>query len=168
MRQLVRGFGARADGASARRASRSTLVARLAALGLVACNAIAGIGEPILETDGGADGGAGDGAALDGNGQVDGAQPDAGNQNPDTGMADAPDDTNTPDTNVPDANVPDSLTPPPPASKPGFDMVTAGTYGKSAHYSLIATVGESPGGNNVGKSSNFVLKAGVIAVTQPN
>ena len=160
MRQLVRGLGA----------ARSGLLLRLSALALVACNAIAGIGEPILETDGGPDAGASDGTAPDGNVPPDTGTPDAGNEasTPDGAMEDAPEDTNTPDTNVPDTNVPDTSTPPPPAAKPGFDMVTAGTFGKSAHYGLVATVGESPGGNNVGKSSNFVLKAGVIAVTQPN
>ncbi|HEY2514535.1 MAG TPA: hypothetical protein VGI39_26910 [Polyangiaceae bacterium] len=160
MRQLLRGFGA----------ARSALALRLLALGLVACNAIAGIGEPILETDGGPDASANDGTAPDGNASPDTGASD-GNEastSPDGGSEDASEDMNAPDTNAPDANLPDTSTPPPPAAKPGFDMVTAGTYGKSAHFALIATVGESPGGNNVGKSSNFVLKAGVIAVTQPN
>ncbi len=149
---------------------------RLCACALVACNAIAGIGVPILETsDGSATGLAPDGGTpvTDANG----VQPVDSNTGEDAGPSG---DVNVPDTaidedtgpgrdvNIPDANGPDTFTPPPPPSKPGFDLTAGGTYGKSASFSLIAVVGESPGGDNVGTSANFTLKAGVIAVTQPN
>jgi hypothetical protein len=138
---------------------------RLFACALVACNAIAGIGEPILETSDGSSPGTGADAAppaTDANGVQPG--PDA-TPSDDAGPGA---DGNVADTEVPDTNVPDTFTPPPPAAKPGYDLTAGGTYGKSASFRLIATVGEAPGGNNVGKSSHFVLKAGVIAVTQPN
>jgi predicted small secreted protein len=131
---------------------------RLFALALVACNALAGIGEPILETPDGS--GEGDAGPLsDANGMHQGE--DSGTP-PDGSGEDAA------DTSVPDTNVPDTFTPPPPAAKPGFDLTAGGTYGTSASYALIAVVGEGPGGNNVGSSQNYVLKAGVIATTQPN
>ena len=145
-----------------------TGVVRLSALALVACNALAGIGAPILE---GPDGSAGEPDAtgpLDANGGEDApTTPDAGED------ASAPDanlpDANIPDANIPDANLPDTNTPPPAtAAKPGFDVTAGGTYGTSASYALIGVVGESPGGNRVGSSTHYVLKAGVIATTQPN
>jgi hypothetical protein len=133
---------------------------RLSVVALIACNAIAGIGAPILETS---DASTGDSGTLDS------APPgDEGNR-PDGGDNDgiAP-ETSQPDTNAPDTNAPDTSVPPPLAAKPGFDISAGGTYGVSASYRLIAVVGESPGGNNVGTSKNYVLKAGVIATTQPN
>jgi hypothetical protein len=142
---------------------------QLSVCALVACNAIAGIGVPILETsDGSSPGTNADGGPqeMDGSGTQPG--PDA-TPSDDGGDGGGPGiDVEVPDTNVPDTNVPDTYTPPPPAAKPGYDITAGGTYGKSARFTLIATVGESPGGNNVGKSSHFVLKAGVIPVTQPN
>jgi predicted small secreted protein len=136
---------------------------RLSALALVACNALAGIGQPILESDGGATDSGSD-AAIDANGSSEDSAPP-----PDSsGDANAP-DASAPDTSVPDANLPDTSTPPPSAAaKPGFDLTAGGTYGASASYALIGVVGESPGGNNVGSSTHYVLKAGVIATTQPN
>ena len=138
----------------------------LLALGaLAACNEIAGIGVPILETaDGSAPGPGTDGAPPESD--ANGIQPGPDSTPGDDGGPGI--DANVADTNVPDTNLPDTSTPPPPPSKPGYDLTAGGTYGKSASFTLIATVGESPGGNNVGKSSHFTLKAGVIAVTQPN
>ncbi len=140
-------------------------------LALVRCDQLAGIGEPILKTDGGAPSAPSeDGGSLvedGGSERVDATLPGDGSQAP-TEAGPAPADGNVADRTSLDANLPDTFTPPPPAGKPGFDLVVAGTYGKSASFTLIATVGESPGGNGVGSSSHYVLKAGVIAVTQQN
>ena len=143
----------------------------------IACNELAGIGVPTLESPG-ADAAApppvldaapfgGEDADANANGGKTPTEEDAG------GALAADGGTGTDVGVVPldatkDTNVPDTFTPPPPAGKPGFDAVVGGTYGKSASFTLIATIGESPGGNNVGKSPSFVLKGGVIAVTQPN
>jgi hypothetical protein len=130
----------------------------LSLVALAACNAIAGIGVPILESP--------DGSPTT-------VEPDAeafpdGHAREDSGGP-SPDDGSVPDSNVPDTNVPDTFTPPPAAAaKPGFDLTATGTFGASASYKLISVAGESPGGNNVGSSQHYVLKAGVIATTQPN
>ena len=56
--------------------------------------------------------------------------------------------------------------PPPVPGKPGYDTVTGGSWSKSTNFSLVGAIGESPGGNTVGKSANYTLNGGVIAVTQ--
>jgi hypothetical protein len=126
----------------------------LAAL-LSACNAIVGIDSPEpFDQDGAAptldSGHLTDGGIHDANSPTDGTVAD-GTMPP---MDGSPVDVG--------ADVP-----PPPPGKPGMDLTAGGTYGKSGQYSLVAAVGESPGGNTVGKTSKYTLKAGVIAVTQP-
>jgi hypothetical protein len=56
--------------------------------------------------------------------------------------------------------------PPPVPGKPGYDTVAGGSFSKSTNYSLFGAVGESPGSNTIGKSANYVLNGGVIAVSQ--
>jgi hypothetical protein len=56
--------------------------------------------------------------------------------------------------------------PPPVPGKPGYDTVTGGSFSKSTNYSMVGAVGESPGSNTIGKSANYVLQGGVIAVSQ--
>jgi len=54
----------------------------------------------------------------------------------------------------------------PAPSKPGFDITAGGNISKSTGYRLVGAVGESPGGNVVGKSKSYTLKGGVVAGTQ--
>jgi hypothetical protein len=58
--------------------------------------------------------------------------------------------------------------PPPSNGKAGQDVTAGGTWGKSTNYKMVAAAGESPGGNNVGSSTHYVLKAGVIVFGQSN
>ena len=44
-------------------------------------------------------------------------------------------------------------------------ITAGGSYGTSSHFSMWSTVGDSPGGNFVGKSANFVLQGGVVGRT---
>jgi hypothetical protein len=62
----------------------------------------------------------------------------------------------------------DAAAPPPPPvpGKPGFDLTVGGNTSVSNNYKLIGSVGEGPGGNVVGHSTNFTLKGGVVAGTQ--
>lgn len=137
--------------------SRTTaLFLGVSALALVACNAIVGIDSPEPADQNGVQPGT-DGGMPGVDGSKDGMPP----KNDDGG--DAPYDGNTQDAGSEEAPPP----PPPVAGKPGMDITAAGTYGKSSKYALVAAVGESPGGNSVGKSSKFTLQAGVVAVTQP-
>jgi hypothetical protein len=131
----------------------SLTIVALSGLALVACNAIVGIESPEPFDQDGAP------STVDGGRAIDGSARD-GMPNP---MMDGGGmDVVTPPPLDAGADVP-----PPPPGKPGMDLTTGGTYGKTTKYSLVAAVGESPGGNTVGKSSKYTLKAGVIAVTQP-
>ncbi len=67
-----------------------------------------------------------------------------------------------------DDDASDVMAPPPPPvpGKPGFDLTTGGNTSVSNNYKLIGSVGEGPGGNVVGHSTNFTLKGGVVAGTQ--
>jgi hypothetical protein len=129
-----------------------------AACALLACNAIVGIDDPSLAA--GEDGG----PPL-----VDGALPMADGQAPprDGGVLH---DGAVPmpgvDADIADTWVADTWVKPPPPGKPGLDITAGGTWGKSAHFALVAAAGESPGGNRVGTSTSYTLKAGVIAVGQ--
>lgn len=89
---------------------------------------------------------------------------------PETGLADdgaadaGPDGEDASDAEF----LPEIAPPPPPPAvgKPGMDVTAGGNVSKTSRYTLIATVGEAPGGNVVSKSSMYTLKAGVVAATQ--
>jgi hypothetical protein len=53
-----------------------------------------------------------------------------------------------------------------PVGKPGLDLTAAGNISTSSRYKLVGAVGESPGGNVVGKSARYTLYGGVIAATR--
>ncbi len=68
-----------------------------------------------------------------------------------------------------DADLGPEIAPPPPppaAGKAGQDITAGGHFSKTNMYTLIATVGEAPGGNVVSRTSMYTLKAGVVAATQ--
>jgi len=50
--------------------------------------------------------------------------------------------------------------------RPGMDLVAGGLVSKSANFKLILTVGESPGGNGLAKSSLYQMRGGLISSTQ--
>jgi len=54
----------------------------------------------------------------------------------------------------------------PPPSKPGFDLTAGGNVSTSPKYRLVGTLGESPGGNVVGKSASYTLYGGVVAAAR--
>ena len=57
-----------------------------------------------------------------------------------------------------------SAPPPPPAiGRPGMDLTAGGNVSTSSLYTLIATVGEAPGGNVVSTSSMYTLQGGLVA-----
>jgi hypothetical protein len=56
---------------------------------------------------------------------------------------------------------------PPKPGTPGVAVLTGGTLIKSTSYSIIATVGEGPGGNAVISSPNYKVHTGIIGTTQP-
>jgi hypothetical protein len=64
------------------------------------------------------------------------------------------------------ADAMDSAPPPPVPGKPGFDFTAGGNTSVSENYKLIGAVGEAPGSNVVGRSTNYTLKGGVVAGTQ--
>jgi hypothetical protein len=53
-----------------------------------------------------------------------------------------------------------------PPGNPGVAITAGGTYSKSAHYTVIGALGESPGGNTTAQSQNYKLQSGVIGATQ--
>lgn len=59
------------------------------------------------------------------------------------------------------------LVAPPQPARPGNAVVAAGFYMKSARYSLLSSVGESPGGNGVYSSRKYRLHGGIVGTTQP-
>jgi hypothetical protein len=52
---------------------------------------------------------------------------------------------------------------PPVAGRPGLDLTSAGNVSTSPRHRLVGAVGESPGGNVVGRSPRYTLYGGVIA-----
>ncbi len=56
---------------------------------------------------------------------------------------------------------------PPNPGRPGSATVVGGFYMRSKHFSLLSTVGESPGGNGVFTSTKYRLHGGVVGTTQP-
>jgi hypothetical protein len=112
------------------------------------------------------------------NGYLDGGGEDSGPGEGDSGMTmtgdgqvqvDGSTDA-TADTSVPsedsgyDAPI-DSYQPPVDAGPPGMPgtaLTGGGIYAKSAHYSVITALGESPGGNLSASSANYQLQSGVI------
>jgi hypothetical protein len=48
-------------------------------------------------------------------------------------------------------------------SKSQFALTSGGTVSRSPRYRLVSALGESPGGNVVGKSTSFTLFGGVVA-----
>jgi hypothetical protein len=136
--------------------ARTLVLLGLSLSALVGCNAIVGIDSPEPFDVDGAVPPLVDGAPM--------MQMDGGSTPPhDSGGADVapppPVDADMPEVGV-DAQ-------PPPTGKPGLDFTAGGVFGKSSHHSMVAALGESPGGNLIGKTSRFTLQAGVIAVTQP-
>ncbi len=49
---------------------------------------------------------------------------------------------------------------------PGLALSAGGTVCKSTNYKMIVTLGQSPGGNGTGKSTNYQLRGGVIGASQ--
>jgi hypothetical protein len=47
--------------------------------------------------------------------------------------------------------------------KPGLDLTAGGSVSTSPKYRLVGALGESPGGNVVGKSAAYTLYGGVVA-----
>ena len=45
-------------------------------------------------------------------------------------------------------------------------LVSGGQVSHSANYTLVGSLGQSPGGNNTSKSPNFQLRGGVVGATQ--
>lgn len=56
---------------------------------------------------------------------------------------------------------------PPNPGRPGSATVAGGFYMRSKHFSLLSTLGESPGGNGVYTSTKYRLHGGVVGTTQP-
>jgi len=89
---------------------------------------------------------------------------------PDASVLDASGDVDVPDTSAPDVSVPDA------GKEGGVDagplgraagaLVTGGTVSRSAGFKLVGTLGTSPGGSGVAKSSNYKLHDGVVGATQ--
>jgi hypothetical protein len=50
--------------------------------------------------------------------------------------------------------------------QPGGAVVTLGARMKSANYSIVLTVGETPGGNGTMRSTNYRLRTGLVATTE--
>lgn len=51
--------------------------------------------------------------------------------------------------------------------RPGQDMVAGGTLARSANFTLLLTVGESPGSNGVMTSTNYRAITGLVGTTTP-
>jgi hypothetical protein len=51
--------------------------------------------------------------------------------------------------------------------RPGQDMVAGGTLARSANFTLLLTVGESPGSNGVMTSTNDRAITGLVGTTTP-
>jgi hypothetical protein len=51
-------------------------------------------------------------------------------------------------------------------SRPGMDMVAGGVHAKSANFTIILTLGESPGGNGLAKSTLYEVRGGLVSSTQ--
>jgi hypothetical protein len=47
-----------------------------------------------------------------------------------------------------------------------MDMVAGGIRAHSANFTLILTLGESPGGNGVAKSTLYQVRGGLVSSTQ--
>jgi hypothetical protein len=47
--------------------------------------------------------------------------------------------------------------------KPGLDLTAGGSVSTSPRYKLVGVLGESPGGNVVGRSASYTLYGGVVA-----
>jgi hypothetical protein len=56
---------------------------------------------------------------------------------------------------------------PPDPGRPGFGTVSAGRLMTSPNYSVVASMGDSPGGNQVFKSPNYRVTGGLIGSMQP-
>jgi len=101
------------------------------------------------DTGGNVEGGPGKDAGGDATTQDSGG-PDG--EGPDGGFDAMPDVFSTPDVGPP--------------GNPGVAITAGGTYSKSAHYTVIGALGESPGGNLTAQSQNYKLQSGVIGATQ--
>ena len=54
----------------------------------------------------------------------------------------------------------------PPSATKGGTVLSGGTTASSAHYKIIMSTGQSPGGNVDSKSSSYKVKSGLPALTQ--
>ena len=52
------------------------------------------------------------------------------------------------------------------ASRPGMDFVAGGVRARSTNFTIILTLGESPGGNGLAKSTLYQVRGGLVSSTQ--
>jgi hypothetical protein len=51
-------------------------------------------------------------------------------------------------------------------SRPGKDFVAGGVRAHSANFTIILSLGESPGGNGLAKSTLYQVRGGLVSSTQ--
>lgn len=69
-------------------------------------------------------------------------------------------------TMMPDMAEPADMAQIPPSATKGGVVVSGGVKAQSAHYKIIMTTGQPPGGNVNAQSSSYKLKSGLPALTQ--